>query len=34
MIEEFRVLDPGGYIIEFYRWKPEFRPSRARGGQE
>ena len=20
--EEFRVLDPGGYIIEFYRWKP------------
>ena len=19
--EEFRVLDPGGYIIEFYRWK-------------
>jgi imidazolonepropionase-like amidohydrolase len=29
MIEEFRVLDPGGYIIEFYRWKPEFRPSRG-----
>jgi len=26
-IEEFRVLDPGGYIIEFYRWKPEYRPS-------
>lgn len=20
--QEFRVLDPGGYIIEFYRWKP------------
>lgn len=19
--QEFRVLDPGGYIIEFYRWK-------------
>lgn len=28
-IEEFRILDPGGYIIEFYRWKPEFRPSRT-----
>jgi catechol 2,3-dioxygenase-like lactoylglutathione lyase family enzyme len=27
-IEEFRILDPGGYIIEFYRWKPEFRPER------
>jgi catechol 2,3-dioxygenase-like lactoylglutathione lyase family enzyme len=27
-IEEFRILDPGGYIIEFYRWKAEFRPSR------
>ena len=21
MIEEFRMLDPGGYIIEFFRWK-------------
>ena len=29
-IEEFRVLDPGGYIIEFYRWKPEHRPVRGR----
>lgn len=29
-IEEFRVLDPGGYLIEFYRWKPEYRP---RAGQ-
>ncbi len=25
-IQEFRVLDPGGYLIEFYRWKPEYRP--------
>ena len=25
-IHEFRVLDPGGYIIEFFRWKPEFKP--------
>ena len=26
-IEEFRVVDPGGYIIEFYRWKPAYRPA-------
>jgi catechol 2,3-dioxygenase-like lactoylglutathione lyase family enzyme len=25
-IEEFRIVDPGGYIIEFYRWKPAYRP--------
>lgn len=25
-IEEFRILDPEGYIIEFFRWKPEDRP--------
>lgn len=25
-IHEFRVVDPGGYIIEFFRWKPEFKP--------
>jgi hypothetical protein len=27
MIEEFRMTDPGGYIIEFFRWKlsPEQR---------
>ena len=25
-IEEFRVVDPGGYIIEFFRWKPEYKP--------
>ena len=24
-IQEFRVLDTGGYLIEFYRWKPEYR---------
>lgn len=28
-IEEFRVLDPEGYILEFYRWKPDFRPESA-----
>lgn len=21
MVEEFRLLDPGGYIIEFFRWR-------------
>jgi hypothetical protein len=25
-IHEFRIVDPGGYIIEFFRWKPEFKP--------
>lgn len=25
-IQEFRVLDPGGYLIEFYRWKAAYRP--------
>lgn len=27
MIEEFRMMDPGGYIVEFFRWKltPEQR---------
>jgi catechol 2,3-dioxygenase-like lactoylglutathione lyase family enzyme len=25
-IREFRILDPGGYLIEFYQWKPGFRP--------
>ncbi len=29
-IEEFRVLDPEGYIIEFYRWKPDYRPDTRR----
>lgn len=24
--QEFRVLDPGGYIIEFYQWKPGYHP--------
>lgn len=27
-IHEFRLVDPGGYVVEFYRWKPEFRPKR------
>ncbi|MEJ8566200.1 VOC family protein [Elongatibacter sediminis] len=26
MIEEFRMTDPGGYIVEFYRWLPEHSP--------
>lgn len=26
MIEEFRMTDPGGYIVEFYRWVPEHSP--------
>lgn len=30
MIEEFRLQDPGGYIIEFFRWKPEFDPRRSK----
>ncbi len=21
LIEEFRLVDPGGYIIEFFRWR-------------
>jgi len=25
-IEEFRILDPEGYIIEFFRWKEGARP--------
>lgn len=25
-IYEFRIVDPGGYIVEFFRWKPEFKP--------
>lgn len=25
-IHEFRIVDPGGYIVEFFRWKPEFKP--------
>lgn len=25
-IREFRIVDPGGYLIEFYQWKPAFRP--------
>lgn len=29
-IYEFRLVDPGGYIVEFYRWKPEFRPQGSR----
>lgn len=27
-IEEVRVLDPGGYLVEFYRWKEGYRPKR------
>ena len=26
MVQEFRVQDPGGYIVEFYRWVPEHSP--------
>lgn len=26
MIEEFRMTDPGGYIVEFYRWLPDSSP--------
>ena len=26
MVQEFRVQDPGGYVIEFYRWMPEHSP--------
>jgi catechol 2,3-dioxygenase-like lactoylglutathione lyase family enzyme len=29
MIEEFRMVDPGGYIIEFFRWR-QHRPEAAR----
>ena len=25
-IQEFRIIDPGGYIIEFFRWKEGFKP--------
>lgn len=24
MIEEFQIIDPGGYIVEFFRWRGEF----------
>ena len=26
LIQEFRMLDPGGYVIEFFRWLPEHDP--------
>lgn len=26
LVEEFRMTDPGGYIVEFYRWVPEHSP--------
>lgn len=25
-IEEFRIVDPEGYILEFFRWKDGYRP--------
>ena len=27
-IHEVRALDPGGYLVEFYRWKDAYRPKR------
>lgn len=26
LIQEFRMVDPGGYQIEFFRWQPEYSP--------
>lgn len=27
MIREFRMVDPGGYVVEFYSWNKEFQPA-------
>lgn len=26
LVQEFRMQDPGGYVVEFYRWMPEHSP--------